>query len=84
MARYQKKEARDWAKTHLRGVANVVTPSYTGDLKGLNEKGIRHDIRKEIEYGFAGYAVWVSESLDQRSTNIDSSSNGRTTRRAAA
>ena len=60
MARYRKNEAREWAREHLRGVANVVIPSYTGDLKGLNEKGIRHDIRKEIEYGFAG-TLLVSE-----------------------
>lgn len=61
MASYVKKEAREWARNHLRGVANVVIPSYTGDLKGLNENGIRHDIRLEIEYGFAG-TLLVSET----------------------
>jgi 4-hydroxy-tetrahydrodipicolinate synthase len=61
MPSYRKNEARDWAKEKLRGVANVVIPSYTGDLKGLNEKGIRHDIRLEIEYGFAG-TLLVSET----------------------
>lgn len=60
MARYSKSEAREWARENLRGVANVVIPSYTGDLKGLNEKAIRYDIRKEIEYGFAG-TLLVSE-----------------------
>ncbi len=60
MAGYRKKEAREWAREKLRGVANVVIPSFTGDLKGLNEKGIRHDIRKEVEYGFAG-TLLVSE-----------------------
>jgi 4-hydroxy-tetrahydrodipicolinate synthase len=60
MASYRKKEARDWAKDHLRGVANVIIPSYTADLKGLNEAGIRHDVRKELEYGFAG-TLLVSE-----------------------
>lgn len=60
MASYRKKEAREWAREHLRGVANVVIPSFTGDLKGLNEKGIRHDIKKELEYGFAG-TLLVSE-----------------------
>ena len=49
MASYRKNEAREWAKEHLRGVANVVIPSYTRDLKGLSEKGIRHDIRLEID-----------------------------------
>jgi 4-hydroxy-tetrahydrodipicolinate synthase len=57
---YRKKEAREWALQHLRGVANVVVPSYSADLKNLNERGIRHDVRKEIEYGFSG-ALLVSE-----------------------
>ncbi len=60
MARYVKKEAREWAREHLRGVANVIIPSYSRDLKRLNEKGIRHDVRLEIEYGFAG-TLLVSE-----------------------
>ena len=60
MASYRKNEAREWAREHLKGVANVVIPSYTGDLKGLNENGIRHDIRQEIDYGFAG-TLLVSE-----------------------
>ena len=38
----------------------MVIPSYTNDLKGLNEAGIRHDIRKEIELGFGG-TLLVSE-----------------------
>jgi 4-hydroxy-tetrahydrodipicolinate synthase len=60
MARYRNREAREWAREHLRGVANVIIPSYSRDLKRLNEKGIRHDVRLEIEYGFAG-ALLVSE-----------------------
>lgn len=60
MPSYKKTEAREWARENLRGVANVVIPSYTSDLKALNEAGIRHDIRKEIEYGFAG-TLLVSE-----------------------
>jgi 4-hydroxy-tetrahydrodipicolinate synthase len=58
---YRKHEAREWARERLRGVANVVIPSYTADLRGLNEAGIRHDIRLEIEYGFAG-TLLVSET----------------------
>jgi 4-hydroxy-tetrahydrodipicolinate synthase len=57
---YHKNDARDWAKEHLRGVANVIIPSYTSELRGLNEKGIRHDVKLDIEYGFAG-ALLVSE-----------------------
>jgi len=60
VASYRKNEAREWAREKLRGVANVVIPSYTRDLKTLNEAGIRHDIRKEIEFGFGG-TLLVSE-----------------------
>ena len=54
MADYRKHEAREWAKATMKGVANTITPTFTRDLRGLNEKAIRHDVRKEIEYGFWG------------------------------
>ena len=54
MAEYQKHEARDWAKATMRGVANTITPTFTQDLRSLNERAIRYDVRKEIEYGFWG------------------------------
>lgn len=60
MVRYKKNEARAWARENMKGVANVVIPSFSRDLKRLNEKGIRFDIRKEIEYGFWG-TLLVSE-----------------------
>jgi 4-hydroxy-tetrahydrodipicolinate synthase len=60
MTGFTKSEARDWGRENLRGVANVVIPSFTSDLKGVNEAGIRHDIRREIELGFTG-ALMVSE-----------------------
>lgn len=61
MAEYRKKEAREWARAKMHGVANVVIPSYTQDLLALSEGGIRHDIRREIELGFWG-ALLVSET----------------------
>ena len=54
MAEYRKSEAREWAKAKMRGVANVIIPTFTQDLRGLNERAIRYDVRKEIEYGFWG------------------------------
>ena len=60
MPSYRKSEAREWAKANLVGCSNVVIPSYTADLKALNEAGIRHDIRKVIEFGFSG-TLLVSE-----------------------
>jgi dihydrodipicolinate synthase/N-acetylneuraminate lyase len=47
-------ERRDWAQEHMRGVAGCVSPTMTWDLSGLNEAAIRHDVRLEKEYGFAG------------------------------
>jgi 4-hydroxy-tetrahydrodipicolinate synthase len=61
MARYRKADAREWARAELKGVCNVIIPSYTADLKGLNESGIRHDVRRDIELGFRG-ALMVSET----------------------
>ncbi|WP_321858496.1 dihydrodipicolinate synthase family protein [Paraburkholderia tropica] len=54
MARYHRHEAREWAREHLRGVANVVIPTMTSDFKRLNEKAIRHDVETTIGHGFAG------------------------------
>jgi 4-hydroxy-tetrahydrodipicolinate synthase len=45
----------------MHGVANVIIPSYTSDLRALNEKGIRHDVRRELELGFWG-TLLVSET----------------------
>lgn len=61
MARYAKAEAREWARHDLRGVCNVIVPSYTSDLAGINEAAIRHDVRREIELGFTG-ALLVGET----------------------
>lgn len=60
MAQYTKIESRKWAKENLQGLVNVVIPSFTQDLKGLNEKAIRHDVRRCIELGFTG-TLLVSE-----------------------
>ena len=54
MARYTRKEARDWARQHLIGVANVVIPTMTSDFKRINEKAIRHDVETSIGHGFVG------------------------------
>lgn len=54
MAQYTRLEAREWAKANLQGMANVIIPSFSQDLTRLNEKGVRHDIRRTIELGFTG------------------------------
>ena len=60
MATYTRAEAREWAREHLSGVINVLIPSFTNDLRTINERAIRHDVSKQFEYGFDG-ALLVSE-----------------------
>ena len=57
---YTTGEARDWAREHLKGVINVIIPSFTTDLSGVNEAAVRNDVRKQLEHGFDG-ALLVSE-----------------------
>jgi 4-hydroxy-tetrahydrodipicolinate synthase len=54
MASYTRTQAREWAREHLVGVANVVIPTMTSDFKRLNEKAIRHDVDTSIAHGFMG------------------------------
>lgn len=61
MTDFSQLQAREWARETLRGVYNVIIPSYTADLRSLNEAAIRHDVRREIELGFAG-ALLVAET----------------------
>ncbi len=66
-------DAKAWARERFHGVCNVIIPSYTSDLRGLNEAGIRHDVRRNIEFGFWG-ALLVSEAgttLDEMRTFME-------------
>ncbi|MFJ9391770.1 dihydrodipicolinate synthase family protein [Nocardioides sp. NPDC101246] len=60
MADYQRSEAREWARERLVGAVNCTIPSFTSDLRGINEKAIRHDVRLAKEHGFLG-TLGVSE-----------------------
>lgn len=63
MPQYSRPEARDWAREKFRGVHNVIIPSYTSDLSGINERAIRHDVRRNIEFGFAGTLLVAETSI---------------------
>lgn len=52
MAQYKRAEAREWARDNLLGCSGVTIPSYSSDLKKLNEAGIRHDIGRIVDMGF--------------------------------
>jgi 4-hydroxy-tetrahydrodipicolinate synthase len=47
-----KSEKKQWAHEHLRGLDNVLMPSFSPDFKSLDEEGIRHDVRQSIRHGF--------------------------------
>lgn len=70
---YTRQEAKAWARETFRGACNVIIPSYTSNLKSLNETAIRHDVRRNIELGFWG-ALLVSEAgttLDEMRTFME-------------
>ena len=60
MTFYKKSDARAWARQHLVGCSAVSIPSYSTDLKKLNERGIRHDIERVVKLGFT-YTLLCSE-----------------------
>src|SRR5919197_1135271 len=61
MADYTRDEARDWAREHLTGCSAVTSPTFTADLKRLNEAAIRHDVERVIEHGFS-YTLLMTET----------------------
>jgi len=61
MAEYRKEEARAWAREHLVGCSAVTIPTFTSDLKRLNEAAIRHDVERAIEHGFT-YTLVMTET----------------------
>lgn len=48
----KKSELKKWAKENLKGVENTLFPSFSHDMKNLDEDGIRLDVRQSIEHGF--------------------------------
>ena len=48
----KKNELKRWAREHMRGVENTLLPSFSVDMKTLDEEGIRHDVRQSIAHGF--------------------------------
>jgi len=53
MALKRKEELKKWAKEHLKGIENLTYPSFTPDLKELDEPGIRWDVNQAIKHGFS-------------------------------
>lgn len=60
MPSYRRQDARAWAREHLVGCSSVTIPSYSADLRRLNEGGIRHDIALSQKLGFT-YTLLCAE-----------------------
>ncbi len=45
-------DRKEWGRQNFRGMENFVLPSFTPDLKELDEEGIRNDVRHAIRQGF--------------------------------
>lgn len=54
---YRRNEIKDRVRAEWRGACNVTLPSFNDDFSGLNEGGIRHDVRRSAEQGFWGTLV---------------------------
>lgn len=72
MAEYRKEDARAWAREHLAGCSSVTIPTFTRDLKKLNEAAVAHDVALGIEHGF-GFTLLTTE------VNISPEENARFT-----
>lgn len=57
---YTRSEVKAWARANLKGVCNVVMPTFTADFKSLNEAAIRHDVEHCARLGYSG-TLLVSE-----------------------
>jgi 4-hydroxy-tetrahydrodipicolinate synthase len=47
-----KSELKQWAKENMKGIENTLFPSFTPDMKHLDEAGIRWDVQQSIKHGF--------------------------------
>lgn len=50
-------ERKAWARQNLRGVEGTLRATFTPDMSGLDEEGIRHDVRESIRHGFCSVLV---------------------------
>lgn len=46
------RDRKEWARDNFKGIANILPPSYTPDFSGVDEAGVRRDVRLAIQQGF--------------------------------
>ena len=68
-----KSELKQWAREHMKGVENTLFPSFTPDMKDLDEEGIRLDVRQSIRHGFFSMmcATETGLSLDEAKRMVE-------------
>jgi 4-hydroxy-tetrahydrodipicolinate synthase len=64
-------EKKQWAREHLRGLGSLVMPTFTADFKGLDEEGIRQDVRHRIRQGFCETMVSATGANAEQSKRIN-------------
>jgi 4-hydroxy-tetrahydrodipicolinate synthase len=58
---FTKSEAKAWAKKHYHGLQGCISPSFTPDLKELDEEGIRWDVQHNIKKGC--FSVFIQQEF---------------------
>lgn len=68
MKTIHKSERKAWAREHFRGFENVLMPSFSADLRVLDDEGIRLDVRQSIRHGFFSSlcALETGLSMDEK------------------
>lgn len=57
----------EWAREHFRGFETILMPSFTPDLRELDEDGVRHDVRMSHRHGcFSVFATLGGLSPEER------------------
>jgi 4-hydroxy-tetrahydrodipicolinate synthase len=46
------KDYKAWAKENVKGLENVIIPSFNADFSDIDEEGIRWDVQQSIKHGF--------------------------------
>lgn len=59
---YTKKDGKQWAREHLKGIFGASIPTYSGDPLALDEKACRQDLQRLISLGVTG--IYLANSFN--------------------
>ena len=69
MARYERGEARRWARENLAGCCGCLLPTFTADLENLNEAAIRFDVEQEKRLGMKAILIVAEGGTTEAESN---------------